>query len=145
MSSHILFNEPEQKRIIEAIKAAETNTSGEIRVHVEHHCPHADVLTRAQEVFAHLNMHRTELQNGVLFYVAVTDRKFAVLGDKGINERVPAGFWDNVRDLLRQHFANEQFSEGLAQGIMLAGQHLKTFFPRQENDANELSDDISFG
>ena len=143
--SHLLFSKPEQDRIIEAIKAAEMDTSGEIRVHVEHHCPHSDVLTRAQEVFAHLNMHRTELQNGVLFYVAVSDRKFAVLGDKGINERVPVGFWDNVRDVLRQHFVKEQFSEGLGQGITLAGQQLKTFFPHQKNDANELSDDISFG
>lgn len=142
---HLLFTETEQKRIIEAIKAAELNTSGEVRVHVEHHCPNQDVLTRAQEVFTQLDMHRTDLQNGVLFYVAVTDRKFAVLGDKGINERVPAYFWNEIRDIMKQHFVNEQFSEGLSKGIMLAGEQLKGFFPRQNNDTNELSDDISFG
>ncbi|TAE40290.1 MAG: TPM domain-containing protein [Runella slithyformis] len=142
---HLLFTETEQKLIIEAIKTAELNTSGEVRVHVEHHCPYQDALTRAQEVFAQLNMHRTDLQNGVLFYVAVTDRKFAVLGDKGIDQKVPANFWNDVRDILKQHFVNEKFSEGLSKGIMLAGEQLKAFFPRQNNDKNELSDDISFG
>ena len=143
--AHLLFSETEQKRVVEAIQTAETHTSGEIRVHVEQHCAEADVLVRAQQVFAQLNMDRTEQQSGVLFYVAVTDRKFAVLGDKGINERVPTGFWDNVRDVLREHFKQESFSEGLSKGIVLAGEQLKTFFPRQDNDANELSDDVSFG
>ena len=143
--AHLLFSENEQKRVVDAIQTAELNTSGEIRVHVEHHCPETDVLVRAQQVFAQLNMNRTELKNGVLFYVAVTDRKFAVLGDKGINERVPTGFWDEVRDVLREHFKKESFSEGLSKGITLAGEQLKAFFPRQNNDSNELSDDISFG
>ena len=90
-------------------------------------------------------MHRTDLKNGVLFYLATDDRKFAVLGDKGINERVPDNFWNNVRDTMRAHFKKNEFAEGLSQGIQLAGEQLKMFFPRQANDINELSDDISFG
>lgn len=141
----ILFSESEQKRVVEAINAAEMATSGEIRVHIEQFCPESDVLERAKQVFAQLGMHRTELKNGVLFYLATKDRKFAVLGDQGINERVPEDFWNNVRDLMRTHFIKEAFAEGLSKGIEQAGQQLKTYFPRQDNDQNELSDDISFG
>lgn len=141
----IFFSESEQKRVVEAINAAEMATSGEIRVHIEQFCSESDVLERAKQVFAQLGMHRTELKNGVLFYLATKDRKFAVLGDQGINERVPEDFWNNVRDLMRTHFIKEAFAEGLSKGIEQAGQQLKTYFPRQDNDQNELSDDISFG
>ena len=99
------FTPDEQKRIVEAIRQAEKATSGEIRVHVEPHCANADPVQRAIEVFAHLGMHQTKEQNGVLFYLAHTDRKFAVLGDKGIDAKVPANFWESTKDLLRSHFA----------------------------------------
>ncbi|MFN8346596.1 MAG: TPM domain-containing protein [Spirosomataceae bacterium] len=141
----LLFSETEQKSVIEAIRTAELATSGEIRVHIEQNCSENDVLERAKQVFAELGMHRTELKNGVLFYLAVKDRKFAVLGDQGIDERVPADFWNRIRDLMRGHFANREFAEGLRKGIEQAGQQLKTYFPYQDNDTNELSDDISFG
>jgi uncharacterized membrane protein len=141
----LLFSETEQKRVVEAIRTAEMATSGEVRVHIEKLCAENDVLERAKQVFAQLGMHRTELKNGVLFYLAVENRKFAVLGDQGINERVPDNFWNDVRDIMRAHFVKNEFSEGLSKGIEQAGQQLKTYFPRQDNDINELSDDISFG
>lgn len=141
----LLFSETEQKSVIEAIRVAEMATSGEIRVHIEQTCSESDVVERAKKVFAELGMHRTELKNGVLFYLAVKDRKFAVLGDQGIDERVPDDFWNQIRDLMRTHFRKEEFAAGLCRGIEQAGQQLKTYFPRQENDTNELSDDISFG
>lgn len=141
----LLFSEAEQKNVVEAIRVAELATSGEVRVHIEKHCVESDVLERAKQVFVQLGMHRTELKNGVLFYLAVEDHKFAVLGDRGINERVPDGFWNDVRDLMRSHFIKKEFAAGLSKGIELAGQQLKTYFPRQDNDMNELSDDISFG
>lgn len=141
----LLLTETQQKEVVAAIREAEMATSGEVRVHIEHHCPTEDVLDRAKEVFKHLGMHRTELKNGVLFYVAVGDRKFAVIGDRGINERVPHDFWNQVRDLMREQFAHQKYAEGLSEGIKQAGQQLKMFFPRQQDDKNELSDDISFG
>ncbi len=141
----LLFSETEQKRVVEAIHTAELATSGEVRVHIEKHCVESDVLERAKQVFVQLGMHRTELKNGVLFYLATEDHKFAVLGDQGINERVPSNFWNDVRDLMRSHFIKKEFAAGLSKGIELAGQQLKTYFPRQDNDTNELSDDISFG
>jgi uncharacterized membrane protein len=139
------FTETDQERILAAIRAAEMATSGEVRVHIEQTCSETDVMVRAKQVFTQLGMHQTELKNGVLFYLAFGDRKFAVLGDKGIDERVPAGFWDNIRDQMRAHFIKQAFSEGLSTGIEQAGQQLKKYFPRQDNDTNELSDDISFG
>lgn len=141
-----LFLTPsQQEQVLAAIRSAELVTSGEVRVHIETNCLENDVIERAKQVFADLGMHRTDLKNGVLFYLATEDRKFAVLGDKGINERVPDNFWNNVRDTMRAHFKKNEFAEGLSQGIQLAGEQLKMFFPRQANDINELSDDISFG
>ena len=141
-----LFLTPsQQEQVLAAIRSAELVTSVEVRVHIETNCLENDVIERAKQVFAHLGMHRTDLKNGVLFYLATDDRKFAVLGDKGINERVPDNFWNNVRDTMRAHFKKNEFAEGLSQGIQLAGEQLKMFFPRQANDINELSDDISFG
>lgn len=129
---------------MDAIRQAEFATSGEIRVHVEDHCVGDDPVKRAVEVFGHLGMHQTKEQNSVLFYLATEDRKFAVIGDKGIDAKVPAGFWDSTKILLRTHFAQNQLTEGLCRGIEEAGQQLKTYFPRTDDDINELSDDISF-
>ncbi len=145
MDKNLLLSESEQKSIVAAIHEAELCTSGEVRVHIEHHCPESDVVERAKQVFVHLDMHKTELKTGVLFYLAMTDRKFAVIGDAGIDQKVPTDFWNATRDILKVHFAKNEFAEGLSAGIKLAGEQLQTFFPRQANDVNELPDDISFG
>ncbi|MBC8156057.1 MAG: TPM domain-containing protein [Bacteroidetes bacterium] len=144
MTTKDLFTAEQQQRIIAAIRDAELATSGEIRVHIEATCPDPDPVQRAIQVFGRLGMHQTQEQNGVLFYLATHDRKFAVVGDKGIDQRVPTGFWDSTKDVLRHHFSTGDYVEGLCQGIALAGQQLKQFFPRATNDTNELSDDISF-
>lgn len=138
------FTPDEQQRIVDAIRQAEKATSGEIRVHVEANCPVADPLQRAIEVFAQLGMHQTKAQNGVLFYLAQVDRKFAVLGDKGIDANVPTDFWESTKDLLRGYFAKGEYVEGLSLGIERAGQQLQQYFPYDRaTDANELADDIS--
>ncbi|HEX9959239.1 MAG TPA: TPM domain-containing protein [Fibrella sp.] len=141
----MILTPEQQQEVIAAIRQAERQTSGEIRVHIEANCPDGDPIKRAIEVFRHLGMHQTKEQNGVLFYLAHDDRKFAVVGDKGIDAKVPADFWECTKDLMRQHFAANEYSTGLSKGIERAGQHLKAFFPRATNDANELPDDISFG
>ncbi|GAB2766013.1 TPM domain-containing protein [Rhabdobacter roseus] len=143
-ATHFLSKE-EQQRIVAAIQEAETQTSGEVKVHIEKNCPHEVPLERAKEVFTQLGLHQTQLHNGVLFYLAYEDRKFAVLGDKGIYEQVPVGFWDSTKDLLRQHFSQGTYADGLCLGIREAGLQLKKYFPYQADDINELPDDISFG
>lgn len=138
------FFTPEQKeKIIEAVREAEKETSGEIRVHLETRCSE-DVLDRAAWLFGKLGMHKTKERNGVLFYLAVEDRKFAVIGDSGINAVVPEGFWNQVKEIMRKNFSAGRFTEGLTEGIHLAGRQLKNFFPCREDDRNELSDEISF-
>jgi len=137
------FTEEQKKKIQEAIATAELNTSGEIRVHIDDRCK-MDPMKNAIEVFERLGMHQTEQRNGVLFYVALQDHKLAILGDKGINDVVPEHFWDVIRDLMIDQFKQEKFTEGLIQGILMAGQELKVAFPYNEADNNELSNDISF-
>ena len=135
----------DEQLIVAAIQEAEQNTSGEIRVHIENHCQ-GDVLDRATEVFAELHMHLTKLRNGVLFYIALKDHQFAVLGDAGINAIVPDHFWEDITEEVISHFKKKQYAIGLAKGIRMAGQQLKAHFPYdQKGDQNELKDDISFG
>jgi uncharacterized membrane protein len=138
------FTKEQQKLIVGAVKAAELNTSGEVRVHIEKRCKE-NVLDRAANVFAMLKMHKTKLRNGVLFYLSVEDRKFAILGDAGINARVPQNFWEITKEAMLEHFKNGQLTEGLVKGITMAGDKLKEHFPYQKDDVNELSDEISFG
>lgn len=138
------FSEEEKTRIIRAIREAEHNTSGEIRVHIEGKCI-GDVLDRAAYVFKKLNMHETRLRNGLLFYMSINDRKFAILGDAGINAVVPENLWDGIKNLVLDHFKKGEFAEGLAKGILLAGEKIKEFFPYRQDDVNELPDEISFG
>jgi len=138
------FTEENKLQIANAIRAAETNTSGEIRVHIEKHC-REDVLDRAAFWFEKLEMHKTELRNGVLFYLAIEDHKFAILGDAGINMKVPADFWNETKDIVISRFKEGAFADGLSAGIIKAGEQLKAHFPYKTGDVNELSNDISFG
>lgn len=144
MSAKNFFTEQQKLAIQEAIAHAELNTSGEIRVHIDDVCKE-DVLDKAANMFHHLKMDATDLRNGVLFYLAVKDHKFAILGDKGINEKVPADFWDKIKEEMLVHFKQQQFTEGLCKGIRMAGEKLQTHFPLLHNDSNELTNDVSFG
>lgn len=138
------FNEEQKKLITGAIKEAELNTSGEIRVHIESTCKE-DVLDRAAYMFKKLAIHKTELRNGVLFYLSVNDHKFAILGDAGINAVTSDNFWDEIKETVINHFTKSEFDIGLSTGIKMAGLALKKHFPYQKDDINELSDEISFG
>lgn len=141
-SKHLISQE-KANAIAAAIKKAEKNTSGEIRVHIEAHCK-KDSVQRAIEVFHQLEMQKTALRNGVLIYVAILDKTFAIIGDEGINNKVPADFWETTKEAMVEHFKREKIVEGIIEGITLAGEKLKAFFPYQRNDQNELSDEVSF-
>jgi uncharacterized membrane protein len=143
MKASTFFSKEQQAQILASVKEAEKATSGEIRVHIESSLK-VDVLDRAAWLFKKLAMDKTAERNGVLFYLAVTDRKFAILGDAGINSKVPAGFWDEISELLKNNFREGKFAEGLSEGIIMAGNQLKKYFPCCEDDVNELPDDISF-
>ena len=144
MSVRKYFSEENKLQITNAVRVAENNTSGEIRVHIEKHCK-GDVLDRAAYIFEKLEMHKTQLRNGVLFYLAIEDHKFAILGDAGINMKVPENFWEEIKDEMASKFMEGKFTEGLSTGIKQAGKQLKQHFPYQKDDVNELSDEISFG
>jgi uncharacterized membrane protein len=138
------FTEENKLQIANAIRVAEMNTSGEIRLHIEKYCK-GDALDQAAYVFEKLEMHKTKLRNGVLFYLAIEDHKFAILGDAGINQKVPDDFWENTKEVVLSKFKENNLTEGLISGILMAGEKLKEHFPYLEGDKNELSNDISFG
>ncbi len=134
----------EEQEIVQAIRVAEKNTSGEIRVHIEKHTS-IDAFDRAMEVFHLLKMDETELKNGVLIYLAVKDKHFVICGDKGINDLVPNDFWDCTRDVMSKNFKEGNYKQGLVEGILRAGEQLQKYFPYQDGDKNELSNEISKG
>jgi len=138
------FSEEEQREIVEAIAEAESLTSGEIRVHVDAHAKD-DITDRTHEVFEKMGMADTKLRNGVLLYIAAEEGRFVVLGDVGINERVPEDFWDHIRDEVEESFRDGDFLDGTLYFIEEAGENLAEFFPHEEDDINELPDAISFG
>ncbi|MCD4773213.1 MAG: TPM domain-containing protein [Bacteroidales bacterium] len=143
-SAKSFFTKQQQDNLKQAILKAELDTSGEVRIHIENTCK-GEVLDRAAFIFEKLKMQKTELRNGVLFYLAINNKKFAILGDKGINASVPENFWDGIKQKMLEHFKEENFTEGLIEGISMAGEKLKKHFPYHSDDINELSDEISFG
>ena len=138
-----ILNREEDRRVVEAIKQAELNTSGEIKVHIENYC-RGDVEERSLVVFNRLKLNETKLHNGVLIYLAARDHKFAILGDEGINKVVEDGFWNDVKDLMMNYFKEGRFADGLEQGIQRCGEKLKNYFPCQSDNTNEIPDDISY-
>ncbi|MBN1107770.1 MAG: TPM domain-containing protein [Bacteroidales bacterium] len=143
MKASEFFTREEQEKIRSAIREAEKNTSGEIRVHIETNV-NGDVLDRAAWIFRKTGMHLTETRNGVLFYLAIEKRKFAIIGDVGINSKVAVNFWDDIKSAVESEFREQRFSEGLIKGILMAGEQLSGDFPRENDDVNELPDEISY-
>lgn len=133
----------DQERIRKAIETAERQTSGEIRVHIQPATRGADIRTVAERTFERLGMTRTAERNGVLLFVACEEQRFVILGDSGINERVPAGFWDEIAARLTIRFKAGEYTDGIIDAIHSAGDELKAFFPRNKDDVNELTNDIS--
>jgi uncharacterized membrane protein len=144
METATLLTPEQQAAVEEAIRVAEQHTSGEIRVHIEPSCS-GNVLDRATVVFRDLEMHKTRLRNGVLFYVSVNDHKFAILGDAGINALVSSDFWDAIKTRMQMKFRAGHFADGIVEGVRMAGDQLQTHFPLDRNDENELPDKVSFG
>ncbi len=143
MPAEEFLTKEERAQISSAIAFAERETSGEIRVHLESKCPNKDPLKRAEHIFKKLNMHKTKLRNGVLIYIATTSHKFAIFGDRGINEKVPANYWQNEKDQLLKAFRQGDFKAGIEACIADIAIKLQEFFPRAHDDHDELTNEVS--
>ena len=139
----LFFSKAENKRIVKAIQDAEMSTSGEIRVHLERKAKE-DILAHAKEKFQKMGMTRTEACNGVLIFMGIQSRRFAIIGDRGINEKVPEAFWNEEVRLMADYFKEDRFADGLVEAILKIGEKLKEYFPYQRDDINELPDEISY-
>lgn len=140
-----ILSAEEQEKIAHAVSLAENRTSGEIRVVVENTVGGKSAIERATQYFNELDMHKTILRNGVLIYLAIVDHEFAIIGDHGINRRVSVDFWEVTKEKMLVHFRKGDFLKGLQEGILEAGEQLHHFFPRQEDDINELPNEVFFG
>jgi uncharacterized membrane protein len=142
----VFFTETEKATIVQAIQAAEKNTSGEVRVFVESKCRYVDAIDRAKEVFFYLEMDKTKLHNATLVYIALKDKQMAVFGDDGIHQKTGDAFWKQALQKMNANFKQANIPQGIAATIGDIGEALKTHFPyNAETDTNELPDDIVFG
>ena len=136
------FTKEEESQIIQAIKQAEKTTSGELRIHLARQIKKGPV-QEAVRIFKLLGMHKTQQRNGCLVLIGLKSKKVAVIGDKGINDKVGDNFWDDVVQVMISRFKKEEYSQGLAQAILMIGEKLKLYFPYAKDDVNELPDEIS--
>ena len=144
MTHKLFFSEQEQQQIIEAIKAAEKMTSGEIKLHLDEYCK-TDPYFKAEMLFGQLGLVHTAQRNAVLIYLATEDKKFAIIGDEGIHQKVGQEFWNHTIALMQKHFKENNFTTGICEGIFSIGEQLKKLFPYQKEDINEINNEISFG
>lgn len=142
MTHKEFLEQVDQPRIVKAITDAEQQTSGEIRVHIQPRVTGGDIRFVAERTFERLGMTKTALRNGVLLFLASEEKQFTILGDKGLDEKVPAGFWDAIAAELATRFKNGEFTDGIVEAITAAGEQLKTYFPRSADDVDELSNEI---
>jgi uncharacterized membrane protein len=142
MKQKEFLDQLDRPRIVAAIGSAEGLTSGEIRVHVQPRARGGDLRSVAEKTFERLGMTKTALRNGVLLFIASEEQQFVILGDRGIDEKVPHGFWDEIAAALAARFKAGDFTGGICDAIAAAGQHLASWFPRSASDVNELSDEI---
>jgi uncharacterized membrane protein len=145
MRTHRFLGQLDHDRIVSAIKAAESKTSGQIRIYLQRGKFEEDALSRAQKKFLELGMQKTRERNGVLIFVAPRVQKFAVIGDEGIHQKCGAQFWEELVEKMRKHFQREEFTEALVESIEAPGQLLARYFPRTGASANELPDEIVEG
>jgi uncharacterized membrane protein len=132
-----------QRRIADAITDAERHTTGEICVHVTPRC-RGNVMKRAVRTFNRLHLYTTKRRNAVLIFIAYEDRKFAILGDTGINEVVPDGFWDGEVEELGRYLTAGRPVDGICAIIARMGERLSQYFPGERDDENELSNEVTF-
>lgn len=139
------FTTQEKQLITEAIKKAEKQTSGEVRLFIESKCIYVNAIDRAMEVFEMLDMHKTQDKNGVLVYIALKHKQIAIYADEGIYHKVGITFWNVTLKNIISSFSKEDYVEGIISVIHQIGDALQTHFPHYRNDINELPDDIVFG
>jgi uncharacterized membrane protein len=149
--THHLFSDADLEVIAAAVEAAERETSGEIRVHLERRLPRhsgappGDALARAAEVFTALGMQATAERNGVLLYLAVDDHALAIIGDAGVHARVGEAYWQRVRDAMIERLRRGEARDAVLDAVTEIGLVLRQLFPRRPDDENELSDRVSLG
>ncbi len=143
MNPENFFTPQEEQRIVNAIRQAEKNTSGEIRVHLESKNKDKPTLDYVWQVFEAIGMRKTQQANGVLFYIDINHRTFSIVADEGINQVVPDNFWEEITKIVTGGFKQGQYADALEQGILKVGEQLKQYFPHQADDVNELPDEIS--
>lgn len=138
----MILSPADKKTIKKALDKAEQSTSAEIRVHVDRHCK-LDPMNRAVQIFQWLKMHKTKLRNGVLIYIAVEDKKMAIIGDIGINQHLTSSFWESTKTTMISHFQQDSLTKGILVGIEKVAEAVQPFFAASSVYVNELPNEVT--
>lgn len=136
------FEEQFSLEVEKAIEEAELLTSAEFKLHIEEVC-NEDVLDRAAFVFSELQLHKTQLRNAVLLYVSVNDRKVSILADAGAKAHLSEEVLSNCLSTLINDFKSSSYAAGIRSCFLTLADALKSSFPYQANDINEISNKVS--
>ena len=132
------------QKIVDTICHAEAGTSGEIRIHLSNEKIKKDILVLAQEQFQKLNMHQTQLRNGVLLYINLAEKQFSLFGDEGIHQKVTQTFWNQLVTDVSTEIKSHSLETGIIYAIQKIGAALKNHFPSDPTlNPNELTNEVS--
>jgi uncharacterized membrane protein len=133
--------------VVEAIKAAEQRTSGEIRIAIRQKRSKKEkgftVEQMARQEFVHLGMAKTEERTGILIFLLLESREFHILADEHINDKVAPRTWDAVAEAMAARFSKKEFLQGMLDAVRTVGDHLASHFPAKPGDKNELSNEVA--
>lgn len=144
MEAKDFLTSEEQTAIVNLIQEVEQQASCEIRVHLENRYD-GKLQKRVKRVFKELKMQKTAHRNGILFYFSTYTKEFYVFGDKGIYAKLPATFWEKIKEMIVVRFKEEAYAQGILDGIQICGKELTRLYPLITKKENELSNEISFG
>lgn len=140
------FNKKDLARITQACTEAEKTTSGELRVSIlrkrDKKQTDLSVKDLALQEFYNLKMDETRDKTGILLFILLNERKFQILADEGINEKVSPDTWQAQAEVFTDFFKKKKYTDGVITVLQNMGKILTEYFPIKDDDTNELSDEV---
>ncbi len=100
------------------------------------------VRERAVRAFYEKGLYKTRDETGILIFISLMERKVWILGDRGINRKIPHSRWRELARNLSTGVREDKAFPALCGVIESLGRELALHFPKKTDDVNELSDDV---
>lgn len=117
--------------IVQAIAAAETGSTAEIRVHLSRRLFEKAPLKRAFRLFDRFGMSRTQHRNAVLLYINLRRHRFAIVSDQSADQTLGGTYWKEFARGLAEDLRATDPERAIAQAISRLGEKLRLHFPEE--------------